>query len=150
MLSSYFSDSFFQRFNRILAREIERINDHLPRESKTLKELLAMDEPKVTTRSGEELIMDKRELQLLAEILPPQYHDKLKLPIVILRMIEMGEGVYIICGGELEAYVIAQVLGEDKAIYRDKGKVFLYKPYVAILRSKLRTTTVIGFVYSLE
>ncbi|MEM4576877.1 MAG: DUF61 family protein [Candidatus Nezhaarchaeales archaeon] len=147
---SRFEKNFIDRISRILAREIERINDHLPKESKTLKELLNMEEPKVLTRSGEELIMEKRELEFLANIVPAQYHDKLRLPIVILRMIDMGEGVYMICGGDLEADVVAKVLGYDKAVYCEKGKNLLYKPYVAILRSKLRTTTVVGFVSGME
>jgi uncharacterized protein (UPF0216 family) len=144
-----FDRSFIDRVGRILAREIERINDHLPRESRTLRELLEMGEPKVLTRAGDELIMDRRELELLADIVPMQYHNKLRLPIVILRMIEMGEGVYMICGGDLEARVIAKILG-PKAVHYHEGRAFLYKPYIAILRSKLRTTTVIGFVSSME
>lgn len=144
-----FERGFIERASRILAREIERINDHLPKESRTLKELLEMKEPKVLTIAGDELIMDRRELELLADIVPVHHHDKLKLPIVILRMIEMGEGVYMICGGDLEAQAIAKVLGPNAVHYHD-GRAFLYKPYIAILRSKLRTTTVIGFVSSME
>jgi len=144
-----FERGFIDRVSRVLAQEIERINDHLPRETRTLKELLGMREPKVLTRAGDELIMDRRELELLADMVPAQHHDKLRLPIVILRMIEMGEGVYMICGGDLEAKVIARVLGPNAVYYHD-GRAFLYKPYIAILRSKLRTTTVIGFVSSME
>lgn len=144
-----FERSFIDRVSRILAREIEKINDHLPKESKTLRELLEMDEPKVLTRSGDELIMDKKELEMLASILPAQYHDKLRLPIIILRMVDMGEGVYMVCGGDLEVQVISKVLGEG-AVHHHAGKAFLYKPYIALLRSKLRTTTVIGFLPSME
>lgn len=144
-----FERNFTDKVSRILAREIEKINDHLPRESKTLKELLEMDEPKVLTKSGDELIMDKRELEILASIVPAQHHDKLRLPIVILRMMEMGEGVYTVCGGDLETQVISRVLGQE-AVHHHNGRAFLYKPYVAILRSRLRTTTVIGFVPSME
>jgi len=144
-----FERGFIDRVSRVLTQEIERINDHLPRETRTLKELLGMREPKVLTRAGDELIMDRRELELLADMVPAQHHDKLRLPIVILRMIEMGEGVYMICGGDLEAKVIARVLGPNAVYYHD-GRAFLYKPYIAILRSKLRTTTVIGFVSSME
>ena len=144
-----FEKSFIDKVSRILAREIERINDHLPRESRTLRELLEMKEPKVLTRAGDELIMDRKELEMLASMVPAHCHDKLRLPIVILRMMEMGEGVYMICGGDLEAQVIAEVLGPNAVYYYD-GKAFLYKPYIAILRSKLRTTTVIGFVSSVE
>ncbi|MDH5815888.1 MAG: DUF61 family protein [Candidatus Nezhaarchaeota archaeon] len=144
-----FERGFIDRVSRILAKEIEKINDHLPRESKTLKELLEMDEPKVLTKSGDELVMDKRELEMLASILPAQHHDKLRLPIIILRMIEMGDGVYMICGGDLEVQVINKVLGQG-AVHCHDGKAFLYKPYVAALRGKLRTTTVIGFVPSME
>ena len=144
-----FDRGFIERVSRILAREIERINDHLPKESRTLKELLEMREPKVLTRAGDELLMDRRELELLADVVPAQHHDKLRLPIVILRMIEMGEGVYMICGGDLEAQVIAKILGPN-AVHLHDGRAFLYKPYIAILRSKLRTTTAIGFVSGME
>jgi len=144
-----FERDFIDRVSRILSREIERINDHLPRESRTLRELLEMKEPKVLTRAGDELIMDRKELEFLADIVPAHHHDKLRLPIIILRMIEMGEGVYMICGGDLEAQVIAKVLGPN-AVHYDGSRAFLYKPYIAILRSKLRTTTVIGFVSSME
>lgn len=144
-----FERGFIDRVSKILAREIEKINDHLPRESKTLKELLEMDEPKVLTKSGDVLIMDKKELEILASILPAKHHSELRLPIIILRMIDMGEGVYMICGGDLEVQVINKVIGQEAVHYHD-GKAFLYKPYVAFLRSKLRTTTVIGFVPSME
>ncbi|MEM0217238.1 MAG: DUF61 family protein [Candidatus Nezhaarchaeales archaeon] len=140
---------FIDRVSRMLAKEIEKINDHLPRECKTLKELLEMDEPKVLTRSGDELIIDKRELEMIASMLPAQHHNKLRLPIIVLRIIEMGEGVYMICGGDLEVQVINKVLGQE-AVYCHNGKAFLYKPYVALLRSRLRTTTVIGFVPSMK
>ncbi|MCS7140000.1 MAG: DUF61 family protein [Candidatus Nezhaarchaeota archaeon] len=143
-------EELHRRFENILAREIERINDHLPKESKTLKELLSMEEPKVITRSGDVLIIDRSELELLAKLVPSNYHDKFKLPIIILRMIEMGEGVYLICGGELEVQAIRKVLGDKEAVHYNDGKAFLYKPYVAILRGKLRTTTVIGFAAGME
>jgi uncharacterized protein (UPF0216 family) len=55
----------------------------------------------------------------------------------------------MICGGDLEAQVIAKVLGPGAVHYHD-GRAFVYKPYIAILRGKLRTTTVIGFISSIE
>ncbi|MDI9619808.1 MAG: DUF61 family protein [Candidatus Nezhaarchaeota archaeon] len=141
-----FRDGFLQRVHGLLKREVERINDHLPKESKTLKELLAMEEPKVTTRAGDDLVMEKSELELLERLLPEKYHERLKLPIVILRMIGMGEGVYMICGSDAEVQAIESVLGSRGAVHQHQGKAFLYKPYVAILKGKLRTTTVIGFI----
>ncbi|RLE48453.1 MAG: hypothetical protein DRJ18_01985 [Candidatus Methanomethylicota archaeon] len=136
--------------NKIWKADIERINDHLPKEFKALSQLLESPTPMVKTKSGSQIIFDKEELERLSEIIPENLHDKLKLPIVLLRRIDLGRGVFQVLGDKVEAYVVLKVLGSEgvQSVEEVALPVYLYRPQVFKLRRKLRTSIVIGFAFS--
>ncbi len=138
--------------DRIWRSEVERINEHLPREFKSLSELLKSQTPHVTTRSGSPLILDREELELIAKIAPKKLHEKIRLPIVLLRRLDLGRGVFQVLGGKAEAYVVLKILGEKRAeeIGESDLPLYLYKPQVFKLKKALRTCTVIGFSFTSE
>ena len=72
-----------EKIEKIIEFEIARINSHLPRARRSLKELLEMKEAKVTLRDGSEHYFKREELKLLANLLDEDEISKLKLPIVI-------------------------------------------------------------------
>lgn len=145
-------ESISRILNRIWRADVERINDHLPKEFKTLSQLLNSDEPMVETKGGTPLIFDRNELRKLAEIIPLEMHDKVKLPFILLRRLDLGRGVFQILGGKNELYAIAKILGVSKKFNSASSitdePFYLYKSQVFKLKRLFRTITVIGFAFS--
>ncbi|MGQ9720622.1 MAG: DUF61 family protein [Candidatus Jordarchaeum sp.] len=134
--------------SNIWRREIDKINDHLPRNYKTLESLLSSKNPYVITLDGDQIPFDRKELEFLAEIVPKKYHGSLQLPIVFIRRIEMGEGVYSISGGKIEKGVIMKLLGVTENPFSDDENNFppyIYRHQVLEIRRKIRSLTTIGF-----
>ncbi|MEM4699785.1 MAG: DUF61 family protein [Candidatus Nezhaarchaeales archaeon] len=130
----------------LLKHEVERINEHLPKEFKTLEELLSMDDPCVKARDGGEIIFDRAELEMIASLLPKELHSQLRLPIVLLRRMDLGPGVFSVSGGKIEAYLALKLLSRREVALSDvEVPLYIYRPEVQELRRKLRTSTVIGF-----
>ncbi len=135
-------------FTNIWRREIDKINDHLPRNYKTLESLLESENPHVITLDGDQIPFKKEELEFLAKIVPKKYHGKLQLPIVFIRRIEMGEGVFSISGGIIEKGVVMKLLGVAEDPFSGDENSFLpyiYRHQVLQVRRKIRTLTTIGF-----
>jgi uncharacterized protein (UPF0216 family) len=125
---------------------VEKLNDHLPKEYKTLDELLSMDSPSVKARDGGEIIFDRGELELLAQLIPKELYGQLRLPIVLLRRVDLGPGTFSLSGGKVEAYLALKLLGQvDVNLDGVELPVYIYRPQVQELRRKLRTLIVIGF-----
>lgn len=144
-------ESISRMLNRIWQSDVERINDHLPKELKTLSQLLSSDEPMVETKGGAPLIFDRDELLRLAKLIPSEFHDKVKLPFILLRRLDLGRGVFQVIGGKIETYAIATILGisrEDDLISSIDKPLYLYKPQVFKLKMLFRTITVVGFAFS--
>ena len=131
----------YERYLSYIDMLIRKINAHIPKERKTLAELLAEEEPSVEASDGSKIYFRRRDLEELAGIVPRELHRKLRLPIVLVRRIELGKGIYVISGGEVERKVVLEMLGiEDK-----RGETYLYRPQVSELISKLKSLVTIGF-----
>lgn len=119
----------------------------MPSEYRTLEELLSMESPSVKARDGGEIIFDKAELEMVARLLPKELHRQLRLPIVLLRRIDLGPGVFSVSGGRVEAYLTLKLLSRKGEVSLDKVELplYVYRPEVQELRQRLRTLTVIGF-----
>ncbi|MFB0560103.1 MAG: DUF61 family protein [Candidatus Lokiarchaeia archaeon] len=136
---------------KIWRREIDKINDHLPRNYKTLESLLASENPHVKTLDGDQNPFNREELELLARMVPKKYHEKLQLPIVFIRRIEMGEGVFSISGGRIEKGVVMKLLGAAEDPFSGDENDFppyIYRHQVLEVRRKIRSLTTIGFATS--
>jgi len=134
--------------SKIWMREIEKLNDHLPRNYGTLESLLESKDPYVLTMDGDRIIFKKEELQFLADMVPKEYHGKLQLPIVFIRRIDMGEGVFSISGGKIEKGVVMKLLGlTDDPFSEDENNFhpYIYRHQVLEVRRKIRSLTTIGF-----
>ncbi len=132
----------------IWRREIDKINDHLPRNYKTLESLLESENPYVVTLDGDKIPFNREELELLAKMVPKRYHGKLQLPIVFIRRIEMGEGVFSISGGRIEKGVVMKLLGATEDPFSEDENNFppyIYRHQVLEVRRKIRSLTTIGF-----
>lgn len=128
-----------------LRKQLRELSRDLPRVRLPLARLLEMDNPFVETVGGDLHYFDKRELRELAEILPSELHDKLKLPLVFRRSVEIGESLYFLDGGEVEVEVLKKLLGLSYIPFIQK-KYYTYKPVIAKLISRFPSTVVVGVI----
>ena len=137
--------------DKLLEHEIDTLNDHLPENRISLIELLAQDTPKFVTRCGDESVFRVEDLELLRREVPASFHHDITLPIVILRRLDYGEGIYTVAGNKAELFMIHKILGYDDLAWEDfsawKPIEQLVRPQVQILRRKMPSTTTVGIVF---
>ena len=146
------------RIEKLIDSEIDAINDHLPKTRHSLADLIDSDTPSFTTKIGESSIIKTEEIQYLAEEVPKRFHSDVMLPIVLLRRMDLGRGIYTIAGSKVELFlvhrVIQQIVGQVDLEW-DSLEVWkpierLARPQVQVLRRKLSSTTSIGFAFLRE
>jgi uncharacterized protein (UPF0216 family) len=137
---------------KMIERDIDTLNDHLPESRLPLSELVEEESPKYRTRDGQYSVFRKEEITELAAEVPARFHQDILLPIVLLRRLDYGRGIYTISGGKTESFTIHRVLGYVDLEWNDYGKwkpiEKLARPQVQLLRRKLPSTTTIGIAMS--
>ena len=137
---------------RMLENDIDTANDHLPLKKMSLAQLLHEEKPGYFTRGGEQSLFLIDEVKRIAEEIPSEYHDSFMLPIVILRRMDLGIGIYTIAGSKTELFFIHRNLHPselDWSILRKWRPVDrIARPQVQIVRRKLPSTTCLGFTTS--
>ena len=134
----------------MLQNELRKLNTHLPKNRKTVGELLAEDPPTVSTVGGEKFTMKKAELEALSAELPEELRERVKLPIVLLRRRELGAGAFTLLGDSYEEYALSKLLGVDEGTLADFGQaressMVFYKPQVSELMRRFHSLIVVGF-----
>lgn len=138
------------QLDKAIQREIDAANDHLPCTTVRLSEMIAAKSPCFTTRSGETSAFRREEIEMLSKEVPPEYQKELRLPIVILRRLDLGPGIFTIAGGKVELFlvhrvVVGQVDLEWSSIRTWKPVDTIARPEVQVLRRKMPSTSCIGF-----
>jgi uncharacterized protein (UPF0216 family) len=133
----------------ILGREIRKLNAHLPRKRRRLSELLATPDPSVEAVDGTSILLRKAELEELARVVPQRYHDRLRLPLILLRRMDLGKSIYTVGGEPIEEFTVRKILGETETDHlqmtRDERPFLVYRPQVSELLRKYHSLFVIGF-----
>ena len=134
----------------MLQNELRKLNTHLPKNRKTVGELLAEDPPTVSTVGGEKFTMKKAELEALSSELPEELRERVKVPIVLLRRRELGAGAFTLLGDSYEEYALSKLLGVDKGTLADfrqarESSTVFYKPQVSELMRRFHSLIVVGF-----
>ena len=136
------SDSVFRE-------EVRKLNLHLPQIRKSLALLLSEQNPSVEALDGGHIYFKRSDLETLANIIPDTHHGDIKLPIVLLRRIELGKGVHIVSGDSAAKFLIEKLSGLTNKSFDDIGhgtaEVYLYSIQVQDLLNKLGSTVTIGF-----
>ena len=137
-------------FDVILQNELRKLNTHLPKNRKTIRELLSEDPPTVSTVGGEKVTMKKSEVEALSAELSEALLDKVKLPIVLLRRRQLGAGAFTLMGDSYEEYALSKVLGDYKGTLEDfkgsrESSTIFYKPQVSELMRRFHSLIVVGF-----
>ena len=126
-----------------LRGELRLVNAGLPRNRKTLSDLLCEEYPHVVCSDGGTLSFKKKELEYLAGMVNAEEQEALLLPMLIELGANQAE-VAAICAGEVEGKIISKIL--DMPMILEQGRIRIYKPQLALLRGKLKTT--IQYVFS--
>jgi uncharacterized protein (UPF0216 family) len=140
---------------RTIKREIDEVNNHLPSATVLLSELVSSESPCYVTRNGESSSFRKEEIEMLSKEVPLEYHSELRLPIVILRRLDLGPGIFTVAGGKAELLLVRRmVVGQVDLRWSNirtwKPVDTLARPEVQILRRKMPSTTCIGFTLAPE
>jgi uncharacterized protein (UPF0216 family) len=122
--------------------ELRIVNAGLPKSQARLSDLLNVEYPHVVCHDGSTHSFKRSELEYLASIIHTDERKALALPMLI----ELGPGqgeAAIICAGGVEEKIISKVL--DMPVTCEERRIRIYKPQLALLRRKLKTTTVYLF-----
>jgi uncharacterized protein (UPF0216 family) len=132
----------------MIEHDIDTLNDHLPESRISLSDLIGMASPQFKTRIGEVSVFRIEEIEELKLEVPSKFYENIKLPIVVLRRLDYGSGIYTVAGNKAELFMVHRIIGyvdlgwEDFATWKPVEK--LARPQVQILRRKLPSTTSIG------
>jgi uncharacterized protein (UPF0216 family) len=130
--------SYEKLLKQCLQGELRVLNAHIPRQQKSLPELLGEEYPHVVCSDGNAYLFKRKELKYLAEMLDTQEQKALFLPMLV----ELGEShdeVTIICKTGVEETVVSKVLGMPLSC--KEGRIRIYKSQLGVVRKALRTTT---------
>lgn len=137
-------------FDTMLREEIRRLNAHLPKSRRTIRELLGEETPSVTTVDGGRIVMKRSELEELAASLPEEARDKVRLPLVLLRRAELGPGAFTLLGDTLEEFALCRIVNGFQGTYEEfkrtrAGPHIFYKPQISDLLRRYHSLVVMGF-----
>ncbi len=125
-----------------LRGELRLVNAGLPQSQKRLSNLLNEKYPHVVCNDGSTHFFKKNELEYLASMIDSHEQKALPLPMLIELGANQAEAA-IICEGKVEEKVISKALNMPVAC--EERRIRIYKPQLALLRRKFKTTTVYVF-----
>ena len=125
-----------------LRGELRVVNAGLPRSQKRLSNLLSEKYPHVVCNDGSTHFFKKSELEYIASMIDTDEQAVLPLPMLIELGTNQAEAA-IICEGNIEEKVISKALSMPAKC--EQRRIRIYKPQLALLRRKFKTTTVYVF-----
>ncbi len=135
--------SLYERtLQNCLRGEFRVVNSGLPQTQKRLSDLLDEEHPNVTCNDGSTHFFKRSELDYLASLLDTDEQKALLLPILIELAVNQAEAA-VICEGKIEEKVTSKAL--NMPVTCEERRIRIYKPQLALLRKKLKTTTVYVF-----
>jgi len=137
-------------FDAVFRDELKKLNSHLPKNRRTLEDLLADSSPSVASISGHNIRMKRDELEDLYRSLPLEVSRRVRLPIVLLRRRDLGAGAFTILGDAYEEYAMLVLAGTFKGTLEDfktstRGSRTIYKPQISELLQRFHSLMVLGF-----
>lgn len=134
----------------LLQNDLRRLNSHLPRNRRSLAELLAEQSPSVTSVSGHLIKLKREELLDLCSSIPNLESSKIRLPIIMLRRTDLGPGAFIVLGDLYEAYVVSVLSDSFRGTFNEftqqnSSAIPIYKPQVSTLLRRFHSLITIGF-----
>lgn len=134
----------------LLRDDMRKLNSHLPKNRRTLKELLSNSAPQVLAASGDSIKMKKSELEELSRSLPTEAQTRVRLPIVLLSRRDLGLGAFTVMGDQYEEYsmmLLADAFQGSFEQFKDQKYelAVIFKPQVSLLMRRFHSLLVLGF-----
>ncbi|MBK5114330.1 MAG: DUF61 family protein [Candidatus Heimdallarchaeota archaeon] len=133
----------------IWSLDIEKLNDHLPTERKSLKVLLSEEKPQVQTKNKKFHRFKKQHLEIICQFFPEKEWSEVKLPVILLRRTSLGKGIYSVSGGLRELYIIHRISGritdEFSKFKFEEHQPYVWKPEVFSAVRKIGSIVVVGY-----
>ncbi len=131
---------------KALAKMIEAMNRHMPAKKRTLKDMLEDDDPSIKAKDGNEYIIEKRELEYIAEYVDELDWNRFTVPILLEMNYLSGETVIYI-RDRLHQEFLKKAFGFDRFV---KDAMMIYPYEMQRVRKKLRTASQVIFKVSLR
>lgn len=93
-----------------LSNELGKLGQHLPMQRIPLPLLLDSDSPGYRSRTGVFYHMRRQELIKIADLIPTESYEKIRLPIIFLK----EKILFKLSGNKIEAWIIEKILGNPK------------------------------------
>ena len=133
--SSLTDESVLMRWMKV---ELNKINEGIVAERKSLSVLLTESTPLAKTRGGKELFFDVKTLRFLEKELPGEIRKRLTIPILFYSDMEVPDSCYV---ADEIAVKALQILGEISPLRTmQNGKLWVSRPIVYALMGKYPTT----------
>ena len=127
--------------DRAIASLISAVNKHLPRNSRMLSEMLEEEYPTIMARDGNEYVIEKKELEFIAEYLDEEEVRSFPIPIV-LEMCEVKGKRLVYVRNKKHAEFLKRAFGFDRFV---DGVLVLDVHEIHPVRRKLKTASQIMF-----
>ncbi len=127
--------------DRALATLVSTVNSHLPRNSRMLAEMLEEDEPVIVARDGNEYLIERKELEFIAEYLDEEEIKSFPVP-VILEMCGVGGKTLVYVRNKKHAEFLKRAFGFDRFV---NGVLVLELHEIHPVRRKLKTASQVMF-----
>lgn len=144
------------RFSDALLRDdLRKLNSHLPKNRRTLGDLLSDPAPRVQAASGDFIRMKRAELEEMSRSLPAEASARVKLPIVFLRRGDLGRGAFTVLGDRYEEYSMLLLAGSVHGSFeqykeQEPDVAILFKPQISSLLRRFHSLLVLGFGSSIR
>jgi Protein of unknown function DUF61 len=137
-------------FDALLRDDMRKLNSHLPKNRRTLKELLSDPAPRISAASGDLIRIKKHELEELSRSLPDEASTRLRLPIVLLRRRDLGPGAFTVMGDRYEEYAMLLLAGSFQGSFEQfkeqkSDPALLFMPQIGLLMRRFHSLLVLGF-----
>ncbi len=131
---------------RALAKMIEAMNRHMPAKKRTLKDMLEDDDPSIKAKDGNEYIIEKKELEFIAEYIDEMDWSRFTVPILLEMNYLSGETVIFI-RDRFHQEFLKKAFGFDRFV---KDAMMIYPYEMQKVRKKLRTASQVIFKVSFK
>ena len=122
--------------------ELRIVNAGLPQSQERLSNLLNEKYPHVVCHDGSAHLFKKSELEYLASMIDTDEQKTLLLPMLMELGANQAEAA-VVCEGKVEEKIISKAL--NMPVTCEERRIRIYRPQLALLRRKLKTTTVYVF-----
>lgn len=127
--------------DRAIADLVSAVNKHLARNSRMLADMLKENEPMIKARDGNEYLIEKKELEFIAEYLDEEEIKTFPIP-VILEMCDVKGKTLIYVRNKKHAEFLKRAFGFDRFV---DDVLVLELHEIHPVRRKLKTASQIMF-----